>query len=91
MKSINLDDVVDEYLADHAKHTRGPAVDGQKARATFADVVARLRAMGVTLPVILSVVSKILAMIPGGATASAIIAAIMPFIPTPPTPAPAGS
>jgi ABC-type phosphate/phosphonate transport system permease subunit len=76
---LDLDEVVDHACQAHAQAT-GAAIDVPQTRSTFADIIARLRAAGITLPVILQYLGPILQMILAGTPAGAIVTAILAFL-----------
>ncbi len=82
---IDLDQVVDEYAAAHAKQCRASGVapgtvNATSAKATLADVIAKLRASGVNLGSILQLLGPILTLIFAGTPVASIIAAILALL-----------
>ena len=77
--NIDLNAVVDEMAASHAQaHAAGTAhVNAAQAKASLADIIAKLKAAGITLPVILQFLGPILTMLFAGTPAASIIAAIL--------------
>lgn len=95
MDKINLADVVSEYCAAHAVHSKAMGVMPSKvtsteATARLSDIIAQLRAKGIPWASLLSVIGTILAAIFAGTPIGAIIASILALL-NPPTPTPAGS
>jgi hypothetical protein len=78
---IDLDEVVDQYYAAHAKQCKASGLKAStnkaQAKVVLADVIAKLQAMGITLPVILRFVGSILMMISQGTPAAAIVASVL--------------
>ncbi len=80
---IDLDEVVDEYAAAHAVHARAagvPTVTPVSAKASLADIIAKLKASGVSLGKILQLLGPILSMIFAGTPEGSIIAAILALL-----------
>lgn len=82
---VDLDEMVDEYATAHAtaaKAMGAPAnpVSAVQAKATLADIVAKLRAKGINWTSILTVIGPILSMIFSGTPAGPIITAILAIL-----------
>ena len=80
--NFTLDELVDEHLAALGKlpHATGMITDRGKVLQTLQDILAKLRASGITLGKILTVIGPILTMITAGTPAGAIISAILALL-----------
>jgi hypothetical protein len=97
MDKIMLSDVVAEYCASHAAHSKAMGVVPSKvssveATSKLSDIINQLRAKGIPWSSLLGVIGPILAAIFAGTPIGAIIASILALLnPPAPTPTPAGS
>ena len=81
---LNLDQVVDEHIAAHAKlapHVAaGPKIDRAATLAKLQDILAQLQAKGITLLSVLQFVKPILEAITAGTPSGAIVSGILALL-----------
>ncbi len=77
--NFTLDELVDEHLAALGKlpHATGMITDRGKVLQTLQDIIAKLKAAGITPLTLLRFIAPILASITAGTPAGAIITAIL--------------